>query len=85
MAEAERQEAKEGDEALKVTNPQFLKRPWLFALYTVIGGALPVYFGRPVTLDLGVIAIIAGVVAALNVWFYVLLKHTLNEQKRTGN
>jgi hypothetical protein len=33
---------------IKVRNQQFLRRPWLVTVYTVIGGAWPIYLAGPV-------------------------------------
>jgi hypothetical protein len=66
---------------VKVTNQQFLKRPWLFAIYTVMGGAWLIYFGGPKAQGIEVIAIAVSVVAVVNVWFYLSLRQTLRDQK----
>ena len=70
---------------MRIRNPQFLKRPWLFTIYTFLGAALPLYFGGPSTLHPEVIAVAAGVVAVVNVWFFVSLKRTRHDQKSAQN
>ena len=67
---------------MKIRNQQFLKRPWLFTIYTVIGGLLPLYFAGPAAQTAEVIVVAVGVVALLNVWFFVSLSQTLRDQKR---
>ena len=70
---------------LKIKNPQFLKRPWLFTIYTVIGVAWPIYYGGPKTQNMDVITIAAAVLVVLNLWFYLSLRRTLRDQERAGS
>jgi len=70
---------------IRIRNPQFLKRPWLFALYTVIGGAWPIYFAGPKAQNIEVISVAAGFVAVLNLWFYLSLRQTLRDQERADS
>lgn len=65
---------------MKIRNPQFLKRPWLFTLYTFIGGAWPIYFAGPKAQNADVIGIAVAVVALINLWFYLSLRKTLRDQ-----
>lgn len=71
--------------SIKIKNQQFLKRPWLFALYTVIGGAWPIYFAGPKAQNIEVISVAVGVVAVLNLWFYLSLRQTLRDQERADS
>jgi hypothetical protein len=66
---------------MKVRNQQLLKRPWLFSIYTIIGGALTIYFAAPPAQNTDVIAVAVGVVAVINIWFFVSLRQTLRSQK----
>jgi hypothetical protein len=68
---------------MKIGNQMFLKRPWLFTIYTIIGGGLFLYFGGPQTQNAAVVVVAAGVVTVINIWFFVSLKQTLRDQKRT--
>jgi hypothetical protein len=63
----------------------FLKRPWRFTFYTLIGGAWPIYFGDPNAQKAAVVATGAGVVIVVNLWFYLSLKQTLSDQKRSDS
>ncbi len=60
---------------MKMGNQQFLKRPWLFSIYTIIGGAVPIYFGGPSAQNTDVIAIVVGIVAIINIWFFLTLRY----------
>jgi hypothetical protein len=66
---------------MKIKNPQFLKRPWLLTIYTVIGGICPIYFAGPEAHSIEVIGGAVGAVAAVNAWFYLSLWQTLRNQK----
>jgi hypothetical protein len=68
---------------MKIRNQQLLKRPWLFTIYTAVGGLLPLYLGGPAAQTAEVILVAVGVLAVLNVWFFVSLRQTLREEKRT--
>jgi hypothetical protein len=67
---------------MKIKNQQFLKRPWLFTIYAAIGVGLSIYFGGPAAQTPEVILVAVGVLAVLNVWFFVSLRQTLRAQKR---
>lgn len=58
-----------------IKNQVFLKRPWLFAVFTVIGAS---YIFLPVN-NLGTmtrILVFVGTVVVLNAWFLLSLKRT---------
>lgn len=65
---------------MKVKNPSLLRRPWLFPIYTLIGGALGLIFGGPKVISAGVIIVALAVIALLNAWFFVSLKQTTRDQ-----
>ena len=68
---------------MKVTNPQFLKRPWLFTIYSLIGGAWPIYFAGPKAQSIEVIGLLVAVVAIINLWFYLSLRKTIQDQEHS--
>jgi hypothetical protein len=70
---------------VKVKNPQFLRRPWLFTIYTLIGGAWPIYIAGPKAQNIDVIGLAVAVVAVINLWFYLSLRKTIKDQERSGN
>jgi hypothetical protein len=67
---------------VKVKNPQFLKRPWLFTTCTLIGGAGGIYFAGPRAQNLEVISAVGVVFVIINLWFFMSLRQTLRDQKR---
>jgi hypothetical protein len=70
---------------MTVRNPSLLKRPWLFPIYTVIGGVLGLVFGGPKVISTAVIIVALVIIALLNAWFFVSLKQTTRDQKSPGS
>ncbi len=58
-----------------------LKRPWLFPVLIIIGGATIFRPGIEIGLTIKIAAFIV-VVAAFNTFFFVMLKRTRQGQKR---
>jgi hypothetical protein len=69
---------------IKVKNPQFLKRPWLFTISTLIGGAWPIYSAGQKAQNIEVIGLVVVVVAVINLWFYLSLRKTVRDQELSG-
>lgn len=67
---------------MKIRNQLLLKRPWLFPIYAVIGAVRGLYFGGPRIFSVEVVAIAVGVIAVLNLWFFVSLTRTPRDLKR---
>jgi hypothetical protein len=66
-----------------VRNQLFLTRPWLVPIYSIIGAGLGLWFASPGGVSVIALAIAAGVVSAVNMWFFWSLKQTREIQKRS--
>ena len=71
-----------GDLLMRIRNQHLLKRPWLFPVYTLIGGAIGLL---SVTSGLSVAmrgAIFVVCISLMNVWFFIALRLTRRNATR---
>jgi uncharacterized membrane protein AbrB (regulator of aidB expression) len=66
---------------VRIRNQIFLKRPWLFPIFSVIGGCIGL-FNRPKELsNTAVMSIFLVVIIVINTWFFISLWRTTRERK----
>jgi hypothetical protein len=66
---------------VKIRNQLFLKRPWLFPILTVLGGAIPLFNKRKELSFTLEVSLFLVVIIVINAWFFISLRRTTREQK----